>query len=439
MSAAGSIGDLLPYVAVGAELTRRGHAVTLVANAHFEPLARNAGLAFVAAATEADHQKFLADATLWEPSVTSLETARHRHYYPHLGTYCRAVLERCTGRSAIVSSEAGGWLAAERLGIPFGYLACAPALSMFTQSRHDPAHPEQVLPAWARWFAADGRRLSMWYRLSQLRGGAQPPSGPPRLSNGHPVAQLRTALGLPRAATFDPRPAVAIGMWPDWFAPPQPDWPREAIVAGFAFYPPPTGAAADRSARCEGSAPVVVTTGSVAGSQHGFYRTAVDACEGLGRPAVLVSPHRNHIPADLPSNVQWRAHAPFGDLFAGASLVVHHGGIGTAAYALAAGVPQIVMPMRWDQFDNGNRLERLGVGRMLSPKTTSARTLRGVIVAMLRSHQVAERCRHWSSQVDAGSGVRRAADAVEARCCGGIKRVGTHDAEEPAETVGRAR
>jgi len=58
--------------------------------------------------------------------------------------------------------------------------------------------------------------------------------------------------------------------------------------------------------------------------------------------------------------------APFEELFPRSALVVHHGGIGTIALALAAGVPQIVRPMMGAQFDLGNRMQRLGVGRMIT-------------------------------------------------------------------------
>ncbi len=40
--------------------------------------------------------------------------------------------------------------------------------------------------------------------------------------------------------------------------------------------------------------------------------------------------------------------------------LVHHGGIGTTAQAMRAGVPQLITPFAHDQFDNAARVERLG-------------------------------------------------------------------------------
>jgi UDP:flavonoid glycosyltransferase YjiC (YdhE family) len=56
---------------------------------------------------------------------------------------------------------------------------------------------------------------------------------------------------------------------------------------------------------------------------------------------------------------------PFAQIFPRCRAVVHHGGIGTAAQALAAGLPQLVVPRAHDQPDNARRLERLGVGARL--------------------------------------------------------------------------
>jgi rhamnosyltransferase subunit B len=158
--------------------------------------------------------------------------------------------------------------------------------------------------------------------------------------------------------------------------------------------------------------PIVFTTGSVAGSQRRFYETAVGACLELGRPGILVTPHRDQIPDRLPASIVYARFEPFAELFARASFVVHHGGIGTAAYALAAGVPQIAVPRWGDQFDNGNRLERLGVARVLHAKA-SARDLAAAIRSMSRSRKVRERCEHYRRRIDPAAALAVAGDAVE--------------------------
>jgi UDP:flavonoid glycosyltransferase YjiC (YdhE family) len=128
---------------------------------------------------------------------------------------------------------------------------------------------------------------------------------------------------------------------------------------------------------------------------------------------MLVTPNKDHIPRNLPDYIDYVPFAPFNELFGRASLVVHHGGIGTASYALAAGIPRVVMPMLGDQFDNGNRLVRLGVARMLSPRQTSGAKLARSIDFMLNSDRIASRCEHWQSKIDLDAGLNIAANYIE--------------------------
>ncbi len=63
----GSSGDVHPFVGLGVALRRRGHQVTIVTNAHFEPLARGEGLDFEALGTEEDYRSTLKNPDLWDP------------------------------------------------------------------------------------------------------------------------------------------------------------------------------------------------------------------------------------------------------------------------------------------------------------------------------------------------------------------------------------
>ena len=413
----GTTGDVLPYIAVGSALTRRGHAVTFVGNPYYGERARQAGLAFLPLGAHADHDALMADAEIWDRRLKTPEQIYRDHYYRHLPAYFEVVSALCReGPLTVIGGEAGGAIAAEQAGATFVHIACSPGTSRYTPSRFDPSHPERVLPGWAAWLARSGGGLGTLYALRnirrRLRDGAgrvpAPGSGPLVVPPDHPIGRLRQEQGLPDAMTYPPH--LALCLWPDWFAPPQRDWPTYARTMGFPFFPPPDEAASRAGDR---AGPIVFTTGSVAGSQHRFYETAVAACRLLGRSAILVSPHRDHIPRDLPAGITCLPFAPFNELFGHASLVVHHGGIGTASYALAAGIPQITMPMRGDQFDNGNRLCRLGVARMLAPATTRAEALAATIRSLVESSAVARRCRHWQKRTSATAGLEGAADAIE--------------------------
>ena len=90
----------------------------------------------------------------------------------------------------------------------------------------------------------------------------------------------------------------------------------------------------------------------------------MQAAQRLGRRAVLLTPHREQVPASLPPDMLWLPYVPLRTLLPRAAALVHHGGIGTTAEALRAGVPQVIVPLAYDQFDNAARVEALAAGAM---------------------------------------------------------------------------
>jgi UDP:flavonoid glycosyltransferase YjiC (YdhE family) len=93
---------------------------------------------------------------------------------------------------------------------------------------------------------------------------------------------------------------------------------------------------------------------------------------------------------------------------------VHHGGIGTTARALEAGVPQVILPQRFDQPDNGARCEVLGVGSVLEPARATALTLSRAIHGLLGNAGVARWAAELRGRIEASQGVERLADTLEA-------------------------
>ena len=164
---------------------------------------------------------------------------------------------------------------------------------------------------------------------------------------------------------------------------------------------------------------------------HGqaFFAAAVDACRRLGRRGILLSRHTEHLPPSLPGTVMHAAYAPFSELLPRAAALVHHGGIGTTAQAMRAGVPQLLMPMSHDQPDNALRVEKFGVGAALPPKKFTGPAVAKTLDGLLNSPRVAAACRAVAERFGAGS------DALEktVKC---IEQVGAGArATEPAGTT----
>jgi Glycosyl transferases, related to UDP-glucuronosyltransferase len=113
-----------------------------------------------------------------------------------------------------------------------------------------------------------------------------------------------------------------------------------------------------------GDKPVVWTHGSANFDIRRFQRRALAISRELNLRCLLVS--LETLEGRCPEGAFHLTHAPFEDLFPRCRAVVHHGGIGTTAKCIAAGVPQFIVPRSHDQPDNASRIGKLGLGKSLS-------------------------------------------------------------------------
>ena len=107
------------------------------------------------------------------------------------------------------------------------------------------------------------------------------------------------------------------------------------------------------------------------------YRVATDAAAAMDA-RVLLTVGRVFDAAQLgplPDNLHIEAWVPQTDVLAVADAVVGHGGSGTTFGALAAGVPQVVVPLFADQPRNGALVEAAGAGVVVGGASGGVRTL----------------------------------------------------------------
>jgi UDP:flavonoid glycosyltransferase YjiC (YdhE family) len=246
----------------------------------------------------------------------------------------------------------------------------------------------------------------------------------------------RAELGLPPVSrVFNAwlhSPQRVLACFPDWFGEPQSDWPAQVRVTGFLLSdescapdargtprPPadaredPAGAAELEQFLSSGAPPIAFTPGSANRHAAPFFEAAIEATRRIGRRALLVTAYREQLPPSLPPHVHHAAYAPLKTLFPRTAAAVHHGGIGTCAQALAAGVPQLLMPMAFDQPDNAARIAKLRAGRWLSPARFRAPDVAAALQWLLSSSEVAAACRQWQERMKAVNAVGLACDLVE--------------------------
>jgi UDP:flavonoid glycosyltransferase YjiC (YdhE family) len=230
-----------------------------------------------------------------------------------------------------------------------------------------------------------------------------------------------------------------LGLFPDWFGDPQPDWPSQLQCTGFVLsdeycapdeaqpaaptvLPSSTGVLPSSTEYrvpsteeylSSGDAPIVFTPGSANRHASQFFRAAIDATARIGRRALLVTSYSDHLPPSLPEHAHHVTYASFATLFPQAAAVVHHGGIGTSAQALAAGVPQLVMPMGFDQPDNAVRLRALGVAETILPGRFTAPRVASALERLLTADDVSAACRRCRERFDGAKAVERVCDLIE--------------------------
>src|SRR5690606_25404299 len=190
-------------------------------------------------------------------------------------------------------------------------------------------------------------------------------------------------------------PLLNLAMFPEWFAPPQPDWPANLLQCDFPLFdglddsglPPEAERFLDA-----GDAPVVFTPGSAMRYGRRFFAAAAGACERLGLRGILLTRYPGQVPETLPRGVERFDFVPLGGLLPRVAGLVHHGGVGTTAAALAAGIPQVVVPFSHDQPDHAARVVRLGVGGRVMPNRLDARNLADALGRLLGADDVRRRC-----------------------------------------------
>ena len=400
----GSAGDVHPMLAMGRHLLSRGHEVVLVSNPAFANDAARAGLAFQPVGTVDDLQATIAHPKLWHP-VDGFGVMWRYLLRPALEPTYQA-LDRLAGegcRLVLASPVAmGARVAQEKIGLPLVSLYTAATM---LRTVHDPMTIAQWrVPAWV---PTPARRLA-WRLLDQHK--LQPLVLPA-------LERLRAGLGLApiEQSVFGQwvhSPTAGVALFPPWFAAAAPDWPRQVVQAGFPLHD-------EQAALPEalyrfldaGPAPVVFMPGTASREDAGFYQAAVRACHETGQRGVLLGTLPNQLANGLPPAVLAQAYASFASLLPRSLALVHHGGVGTCAQALRAGIPQLVVPQAYDQFDNAMRIERLGVGEELKHDDVSAIGRR--LGRLLASPAVARACAAWAPKVRPDGALEAVADVVE--------------------------
>ena len=398
----GTYGDVFPFVGVGAELKRRGRRVTLVANEEYAREADRFGFEFHSLISNADTHELMGNPDVWHPVRSAALGAK---WMSGRVSSQYEMLQTLIGLDTVIISYPpifGARLLHETDGVPLVTLVPMPWV---IPSGH---HPPDIMAT---------LNMPMWMPSIIKRAHWRLLEAATDVIIGRNINRLRQGLRLRKVrqiARWAFSPQMTIGLFPDWYAPPQPDWPTNLKTAGFSDFDGGDDAGLSRSVIEfieSGEPPVAVTFGT--GMLHGkeMFEKGAEVCRLLGVRGILLSRFEDQVPASLPEGVIRCEYASFRELFPRCGAVIHHGGLGTTAQALAAGTPQLILPFAWDQRDNGSRVKRLGAGDWLPSKSSAEKVAKAL--RPLMTPEARTRCDEWSTRCKSTKANQQAVDWIE--------------------------
>lgn len=353
----GTQGDVRPFVALGLGLQAAGHEVRIASGETCRDLVEQHGLTFVP--LTADFLDIMArDPKALQKGLNPLSLLRtaRRELMAMASDWAEQGMVAAQGAQLLIGNGMVASLAA----------ALGEVLSIPTVESHlQPITPCGDIPPMMlpppRGHRPQGINRFLYHSCRQLTWQMLGPA----------VAKVRRDLGLQALPWYGPfyqrreNHRVLYG-FSSLLVPPSAEWPASVKVAGNWFleeggdYRPSEELAAFLAA---GPAPVYVGFGSMLGENIAeFTDDVVAAIRRSGQRGILATGWGG-LSADIDAgdDILVIPGAPHDWLFPRVAMAVHHGGVGTTAAALRAGIPSVVVPFFGDQPFWGWRLNQLGV------------------------------------------------------------------------------
>lgn len=408
----GSLGDLHPYIALAKGLQERGHTPVLATNEQYRANIEAEGILFHS--VRPDTSKWLQDPEIFRKVMDVKEGTMfllRELIMPTLQETYEDTRQAMVGADLFVTHplSLSALVLAEETKIKWLSTVLSPA--SFLSAYDFPL--TAALPA-----VAFLRRLGPGVTRGMLRWARQIMK--PIVE---PYHRFRVEKGLPQGENpfmggqFSPHKTLAL--YSPLLGKIQPDYPPNTVLTGFVYHDRycaegmPTELEEFLQA---GPPPLVFTLGSAASMAAGnFYEQSIDVAKRTNRRAVFLIGRdpRNRPKQPLSEKMIAVEYAPYSELFPRAAALITSGGVGTLGQVLRSGRPAIIIPHGHDQWDNGDRLQRLGVARVVQQNCYT--TLHGAaeILRLVGENLYPARSKEVAEQVAQENGIEVACREVE--------------------------
>jgi len=408
----GSTGDLNPFIALGLVLRSRGHDVIFAVEANFQE--QLSLLGFPVRLLTGDQEKALAPFRHQifnnEQPLTSLKLLMDHYILPTLPEKVVELREICQQADLLISvaPQFAASIVADLLHLPLVSVILTPSTltsaSIAAQplSIHLPASLQRLSNRFSWFVGGLFLRQIVDKPINNLRRTFHVPPRSNLMWTGN-LSQRLTALAV--SSAFLSRPG---------------DWPESLKMTGFCFWDRPVDWQFSETLKTffRGDKPVVaVTAGSVAPEERAlflsYYQTSIESILACGARALVINAPENIAFSEQRDEVLQLPFVPFSEVFPACAAVIHHGGIGTIAQCLRAGVPSLVVPGGVDQPFNAAQVVQRKAGRWIPRKHYSMRLAEHALKALLTTPDYGKRVREIQAQILQEDGVAKLCSAVE--------------------------
>jgi rhamnosyltransferase subunit B len=408
----GSTGDLNPFIALGLVLRSRGHDVIFAVEANFQE--QLSLLGFPVRLLTGDQEKALAPFRHQifnnEQPLTSLKLLMDHYILPTLPEKVVELREICQQADLLISvaPQFAASIVADLLHLPLVSViltpSTLPSASIAAQplSIHLPASLQRLSNRFSWFVGGLFLRQIVDKPINNLRRTFHVPPRSNLMWTGN-LSQRLTALAV--SSAFLSRPG---------------DWPESLKMTGFCFWDRPVDWQFSETLKTffRGDKPVVaVTAGSVAPEERAlflsYYQTSIESILACGARALVINAPENIAFSEQRDEVLQLPFVPFSEVFPACAAVIHHGGIGTIAQCLRAGVPSLVVPGGVDQPFNAAQVVQRKAGRWIPRKHYTMRRAEHALKALLTTPDYGKRVREIQAQILQEDGVATLCSAVE--------------------------